>query len=276
MRLTQFLLWRQLLWLAVSLTVVLSLASSSSAAAISQGYRATETNIVPGMLVSLVKDNSTAVQAANTERTDGLLGVAVAANNSLLELASGGNEVQVVTGGVAPAIVSDINGQIKAGDKITASPLNGVGMKALVTGRIVGVAQADFDTSRASRRSVSGRDGKPHDVLVEQLPIQVGVSSYVPPESVNSLVPGFLQTLANTVAGRQVSPVRIIASALLLLIALLAVAVLLYSTARSSIISIGRNPLSEPAVRKSLFQVMGVVVAILLVTFIAIYFILTR
>ncbi len=269
---------RRLKWFFLAIPVVGTclLAAASSAAAISQGYKTGESGIVPGMLVSLEKNNTIVVQAANTERTDGLLGVVVPTNNSLLELASGTGEVQVITTGVAQAIVSDINGVIRAGDKITASPLNGVGMKALTAVRIVGVTQADFDTGKATRRSVTGRDGKARDVLVEPLPIQVGVSSYIPPNETKSIVPGFLQSLANTVAGRNVSPTKVIISGFLLLVAILAVAVLLYSTAHSSIISIGRNPLSEPAVRQSLLQVMAVVVGILLVTFISIYFILTR
>jgi hypothetical protein len=51
--------------------------------------------------------------------------------------------------------------------------------------------------------------------------------------------------------------------------------VLLYSAVKSSIISIGRNPLSEKAVQKSIFQIGFTVLGILLLTLITIYLILT-
>jgi hypothetical protein len=53
------------------------------------------------------------------------------------------------------------------------------------------------------------------------------------------------------------------------------VGILLYSAVRSSIISIGRNPLSEQAVHKSLFEVGLAIVGVLIFTVIVIYLILT-
>jgi len=64
-------------------------------------------------------------------------------------------------------------------------------------------------------------------------------------------------------------------AALLVLFLFAAVIILLYSAVRSSIISIGRNPLSENAVRKGLLEVGLTVVGVLAFTVIVIYLILT-
>jgi len=66
----------------------------------------------------------------------------------------------------------------------------------------------------------------------------------------------------------------VLLAVIVLLLAFISIAVLLYSAVKSSIISIGRNPLSEGAVRKSLLQVGLTIIGILLITLITIYLIL--
>ena len=60
-----------------------------------------------------------------------MLGVVINQDSSLLSLSTGkGSEAQVATSGTVPVLVSDINGAVKRGDHITASPIAGVGMRA--------------------------------------------------------------------------------------------------------------------------------------------------
>ena len=56
----------------------------------------------------------------------------------------------------------------------------------------------------------------------------------------------------------------------------LVVSVIIYSIIRSSIISIGRNPMAQSAVYRNVIQLSTLVLAILGVSVIAIYLILTR
>jgi hypothetical protein len=194
----------------------------------------------------------------------------------LLELDADNKEVQVVTSGVTYGLVSNINGDIKTGDKITTSPIRGVGMKAVESTVIIGTSQADFSTGNAVEQTIEQKGGNPKTVLISAVPIQVNVAFYQPPQQDATNLPPILNDLASSVAaGRQVPPVRILVALIILMVALISMAVLLYSSVRSSVISIGRNPLSEHAVYKSLWQVGLIVLGILLLTLIAIYLILT-
>lgn len=246
--------------------------SAQGVSSIAQGFQTTDTNVVVGALVSLKSGSPNVVELSNSTNTDQLIGIV--GNKSLIELSSGTSSVQVVTDGVAPTLVSDINGEIKAGDKITASPVSGVGMKATTSTLIIGTAQNGFSTSNAEKRTVTDKNGKQKEINVGAISLQVDKVFYEAPQEQASFLPPSLQELANDVAGRQVSPVRVVAAVLLVLFLLAAITILLYSAVRSSIISIGRNPLSEHAVRRSLIQVGLAVVGMLIFVGVVIYFIL--
>jgi hypothetical protein len=246
---------------------------AESTAAISQGFKTNETDIATGALVGLASASQSTVQLSNTERVNQMIGVI--GDKPLIELSNNDKEVQVVISGATLTLVSDINGDIKAGDKIAPSPINGVGMKATTSELVVGTAQSDLSTATTTGKSINDKQGHPQSVKVGSIPVQVNVTYYVAPEDKNSFLPPFLQSLANAVAGKEVSAVRVLISTLVLLFGFVSIAVLMYSSIRSSIISIGRNPLSEGAVRKSLFEVGATSMGILLVMLIAIYLVLT-
>lgn len=256
-----------LLWVAAPL-------DAQNSAAISQGFQTNETNLTTGALVSLERNDKGNVQLANTDRVEQLVGVV--GNNPLVSLSSNTTQVEVVTNGTTSTLVSNINGDIKTGDKITVSPINGVGMRATGGVQIVGTAQEDFADIQTRELSLTDRDGKPQVVRAGMLPVQINVTYFAAPEEKEqTFLPAFLQQLANSIAGREVSVVRVLISLLALLAGFVAAGVLLYSSVQSSIISIGRNPLSEGAVHKSLLQVGVTAIGILLVMVIAIYLILT-
>jgi hypothetical protein len=250
-----------------------NVAQAESTAAISQGFKTAEADLATGALVSLTSDSQSTVQLSNTDRVNQLIGVI--GDRPLIELSNNDKEVQVVISGTTLTLVSDINGEIKSGDKITASPINGVGMKANASSLVVGTAQDDLNSTTTTTKSINDKRGQPQSVKVGAVPVSINVTYYVAPEDKNSFLPPFLQSLANTVAGKEVSAVRVLISSLVLIFGFVSIAVLLYSSIRSSIISIGRNPLSEGAVRKSLFEVGATALGILLVMLIAIYLVLT-
>jgi hypothetical protein len=55
---------------------------------------------------------------------------------------------------------------------------------------------------------------------------------------------------------------------------ILVIGTLVYASVRSSIVSIGRNPLAARSINRSLFEVSGMAVGILLAMLIAVYLIL--
>jgi hypothetical protein len=264
------------LWLASLVLFVFVLPIIASASTyISQSYSTNET-IPVGSIVSLQKNTSDQVVAAASSSVDNLIGVAVNAGNSLLSVNSGqSNQVQVATSGTLPVIVSDINGSIVRGDQITASPINGVGMKATSNVRVVGIAQGDLNESSGSKQTYTDADGAKHPILIGEIPILVNVS-YFFKEPDKTLIPTSLQNMANALAGKSVSSLPIIISGAIFLVTIIVVVSIVFSMVRSSIISVGRNPMSQSAIYRDLIQLSVLVVVILAVGMAAIYLVLTR
>jgi len=246
--------------------------AAANTSGISQGFHTNETNLVMGALMSLDPNDKGSAILANTDRVTNLVGVVE--DKSLLALSNNTPEVQIAIGGTTDVLVSDINGTIHSGDRITASPIDGIGMKAITSTQVIGTAQDGFNLQNASTRTITDAAGAQHTVHIGLVSAQINVSYYTP-QTDQSIVPPFLQQLANYLAGgRQVSIVRIIASIFVFLLAFVSITALLATSVRSSIISIGRNPLSEVAVRKGLFEVGLTSLGILLGSVAIIYLIL--
>jgi len=264
------------LGLGVALVVLLLAVSSWSAegaSSIAQNFKTNDANIVAGALVSLKSNSPNTVELGSSSNVDQLIGVA--GERSLIELSDGEAGIQVVTSGITPMLVSDINGAVKTGDKVTASPIAGVGMRTTTSTLVIGTAQANLSSAQTETHAVTDKSGAKKNVQVGAIPVQVDKVFYEASQDQNSFLPPAFQDFANSVAGHQVSPVRVLVAALLVILLFVAVTILLYSAVRSSIISIGRNPLSESAVSKSLIEVGLTVIGVLAFTVIVIYLILT-
>lgn len=248
--------------------------SVQGASSIAQGFQTNDDHIIAGALVSLKNGEPNSIELSNPENVDRLLGIV--GENSAIELSTGSDKVQVVTSGETKALVSDINGEIKTGDKITSSPLSGIGMKAASSTIVIGTAQADFADISTEASTIKDKDGKAQTVHIGAMLIQVDKVFYESPEdAAGSFIPGAVKDFASNIAGHKVSSVRIVVAGLLVLLLFAVIAILLYSAVHSSIISIGRNPLAEAGVRKSLIEVGLTVVGILVFTVIVIYLVLT-
>lgn len=255
---------------------VFALVSSAYAQTdISKGYLTDETLVI-GSLVSLKTDSTDRVVAASTTSSDALLGVVINTGTSSISVSSGNaSEVQVATSGSLPVLVTDLNGDISPGDHITASPIAGVGMKATNNARIIGVAQGSIAPTSASKQSYTTGEGEQKTALIGQVPIIVNVSYYFK-EPDKTIIPSALQNLANALAGREVSTLPIVISAAIFIVTIIIVSSIIYSMIRNSIISVGRNPLSQSAIYRDLIQLSALVLVILAVAVAAIYFVLTR
>lgn len=227
-----------------------------------------------GSIVSLEKNATDTVIAADSASVDNLLGVVISSGSSLLNLSTGqGDQVQVATDGTLPVLVSDINGTIERGDHVTASPVKGVGMLATSNIRVIGIAQGPMSSTK--KQSYTTADGETKSMIIGEVPVLVNVAYYFK-EPDKTIVPAAIQNVANSLAGKEVGTVPILISGAVFIIMLIVVASLVYSMIRSSIISVGRNPLSQSAIYRDLIQLSGLVVAILGVGLITIYLILTR
>jgi len=240
---------------------------------ISQSYITTD-SLSEGSIVSLKKDSTDEVEASSSKNVDNIFGIVINDSNALLRISSKqGTQVQVATEGNVSVLVSNVNGDIKRGDHITASPIEGVGMKATGNVRIVGIAQSDMVGQK--KQTIKDADGKDETVLLGEVPVLVNVA-YFFKQPDKTIIPAAIQNMANTLAGRDVSTLPILISAGIFFVMLVVVSSIVYSMIRSSIISIGRNPMSQSAVYRDLIQMSTLVLAILTVGVIAIYLVLTR
>lgn len=248
---------------------------AGAATLVSQTYVASS-NIPVGSVASLHKGTTDHVDSASASNANDILGVVVNSNNSELSITSGqGNLVNVATSGIEQVLVSDINGSIIQGDPITASPINGVGMKATNNVKIVGLAQDNFPNGSATKATYTGQDKSKQSVMVGQVPVQINVTYYYKQPD-KTLIPQAVQNIANALAGKKVNALPILISISIFIITMIVVVSIIYSMIHSSIISVGRNPMSQAAVYRNVIQLSALVIVIIAVGLGAIYLVLTK
>ncbi len=242
---------------------------------ISRAY-SSNTSIPNGSLVSLDATNKNYVVTSNTNNSNLLLGVAVTKNNSLLEVNSSNSTIQVAVSGIVDTLVSNVNGNIKTGDQIGASPFNGIGMLAAASSHVVGMAQSPFDVNgvNVQHQQVKDVNGKVNTITIGYIPVKIanGTSSSVSSGGGNKL--NFLQSVVKSLNGHVISTARIVLSIIVALVATGILLTLIYAAIFGSLVSIGRNPLAKHEVFRTLAYVVGMAVITALVAGITIYFLL--
>lgn len=268
---------RRGVWLSLCATVVSLVAAPFAMAltSVSEGYNG-DSKLPLASIVSLKKDSVRDIELTATGNVDNMLGVVIPPENSLLSLTNGSaTQTQVASSGEVQVLVSDINGSVKRGDHITASPLSGVGMKTTTNARVLGIAQGDMPDGDTSKQTYKDASGTEHTVKIGTVPVQINISYYFK-EPDKTLVPSALQNVANSLAGKEVSTMPILISVAIFTVMIVVVASIIYSLIKNSIISVGRNPLSQSAVYRGVIQLSALVLAILGVGVVAIYLVLTR
>ena len=246
-----------------------------AATLLSQAYVANE-QVPVGSIVSLQKSSTTQIEAATIDNSKYLLGVIIQDESSQISISSKKDkQVYVATSGIEPVLVSDINGEITVGDPITASPIKGVGMKATGNAKIVGVAQDDFPNTSAKEQSYNDEKGQKQTTKLGQVTVLVNVAYYYK-EPEKTLIPPAVQKIADALAGKKVNSLPILVSIGIFITTMIVVVIIVYSMIRSSIISVGRNPMSQAAIYRNVMQLSALVVAILAVAVGSIYMVLTK
>lgn len=264
-----------LLSVLAGLSVILAPSLVSAATLISQGYTS-DAPIPSGAIVSLKKDSITDVTKATIDNANNIFGVVVNDGSSQLTIANEGkDQVQIALSGIEQVLVSDINGSINVGDQITSSPISGVGMKASASAKVVGVAQDKFPNSSAVKQDYKDKGGQSHSAKIGQVSALVNVAYYYKqPEK--TIIPSAIQNLANALAGKKVNALPILLSVGIFIITLIVVVSIIYALIHSSIISVGRNPMSQSAVYRNVIQLSLLVVIILAASIVSIFMILRK
>lgn len=247
------------------------------AQAVVQGYGTTG-NIQTGMILRLVAGQTGTVEPATGTSTTNIFGVAVNPSAADVTIASGtAAQTYVATSGTYEVLVSNQDGAIKSGDYVSLSSIDGIGMKAdttqpLVVGKAVGAF--DGKTNAINTTSLKTDTGKELTVSIGEIPVSVAVGHNPLQQTQTPDVPGFLAHLAEATTQKPVNPVRLYLGLAVLGLTAIIVTVMLYSAVRSSIVSIGRNPLSKRSITKSMFQAVTVSVMIFIVGLFAVYLLL--
>lgn len=230
-----------------------------------QGY-SSNTVLSDGALVSTTPSDSRKVESANSKNRDRLLGIVVKPDDALVIFSSGSNQVQVVTSGTAIIQVTAANGDVHLGDPLTVSPISGVAMLATSGGKIVGYAQEDFIPNGSGQKKVELTDekGQKKTVVVGTVNAKIGVTDWTSSSEPNSTILNGLRSFIGGAVGRPVTNTQALMAVAVIVLALTASGIILFSAVSSSIHSIGRNPLSKGIIRRSLFVMIGLSMIVLI------------
>ncbi len=249
--------------------VIIGAAGSATAQSVLQSYRSDE-KLQRGMLVTLNKDDQTKIEAVTDKNLAKLKGVVADSNDSPVTLGGQGN-IFVATTGIYEVLVSNENGKIKSGDYVSVSSLSGIGMKANDTQSVIlGRATIDFDGGGDSVAKTEVSNGT--TVSFGRITVDIGIGNnplLKPP--LKESVPNAIEEVANELAGKSVSAARVYLAITILLITAGVAGTTLFSGVRSTIIAVGRNPLSKGTIYKGLIQVVVISLIIFITGLFAVY-----
>ncbi len=244
-----------------------------------QGYAA-DTTIDNGTIVQLTGKESNRVKVAVQSELQNMFGVTVDRSQLPLTISNGDlqNETFVAVSGTYNVLVSSQGGDIKSGDYVTLSSLNGIGMKAGTEEKTVfGRAAASFDGKGVTlgKTEIKDKSGKTYKtVTLGSIPVTIDIKRNPNTKSTKVNVPEVLQRIGEVVAEKEVSPVRIYLSMGITAISLIAAIIVIYSGVRNGLISIGRNPMSKKSIFRALLEIILTSLLILIIGLFAVYLLL--
>jgi len=241
------------------------------AQAVTQGY-ASDATLQRGMIVKIDEEDTTKVEAVTQETAEGAYGVVVNPNDAPATLSTESQQVFVASAGKYQILVNDQNGPINAGDYIVVSSISGIGMKVDQIQPIV-VARALESFSGSGERIGSAQVGE-DSVNIGRILADVSVSGNPLQKPPVQRLPDVLRRIAEDVAQKPISMVRLYLSLAILTVSTVLAGSLLYSGIRSAITSIGRNPLSKKSIFRGMFQVIIVGLIIFIVGIFGVYLLL--
>lgn len=233
-----------------------------------------------GSVVELNSKNDSEVQLSTKSNLQNMFGVVVDKQELPITLSSDGlkNETFVAVSGTYRVLVSNEGGDVKPGDYVTMSSVNGVAMKAGTEQKTVfGRANAQFDASSLvlSKTQLKQADGSVNkEVSIGMVPVSVNIQRNPNIKSTKSDLPDFLQRLGQAIAEKEVSPIRIYLSLAITAISLISGIIVLYSGVRNGIIAIGRNPMTKKSIFRALLEVILTSILILVIGLFAVYLLL--
>ena len=250
---------KSLIFVAATIVALFAVASITEAQTITQGYGA-DSVLQRGMIVGLKKDDLRKVEPINGDQFDRVHGVVISANDSAVLLGNDTEKVYVASGGRFSVLVSDQDGDINSGDFVTISSVSGIGMRAgdkdpIILGKALESFKSSDDALVVGTAKVKDIAGNEQTIRIGRVTVDVSIGKNPLLKSDNTL-PTVLKRASELIAGKAVSPIRVYLSLVILATSAMIAGSLIYSAVRSSLIAIGRNPLSKKSIIRGLFQVV--------------------
>jgi len=244
-----------------------------------QGYAA-DSDLQDGTIVQLVGDKAIKVAPATNKDLQQMYGVTVDPHRLSVTIsdASLTHEVFVATSGTFNVLVNTQGGEIKAGDYITMSALDGVGMKAGTDQKTVfGRAAGGFDGKSKSVGSTTLKydiGGDSETVQIGIIPVAINIQRNPNDKSTKANLPKVLQRIGEAIAEKPIGPMRIYLSIAVTGLSIMVALVTLYAGIRNAIIAIGRNPLSKKSIFRGLAEIILTSFLILIIGLFTVYLLL--
>ncbi len=151
-------------------------------------------------------------------------------------------------------------------------------MKATRTDRIiVGRAATDIDlnndTNVVAKQTIRNQVNQERVVKIGRVEVDIAIGKN-PVYQEKLVAPVFLRNFGESIAGKPVSSLRIYMSLSILIVSGAVASSLVYSAIRSSMVAVGRNPLSKKSIMRSLLQVVVISLVIFLCGLAGMYIIL--
>lgn len=252
--------------------------TSGQALAETQGYQTQETGLQNGMVVAAknvsVSDGNTVtyVEKSSASRADKTIGIVVDQRSGSVTTSEPGSTVYVATSGSAIAYVSDVNGKVRKGDLVVASPIEGVLMRSTIgTSGVVGIAMQDFPEDSTETVKLQTNNG--HDIEVKIATVQINMDTKTTKNSAD-VSKSILQRIGEALVRREVTSTQAFIATIIFVLLLIVVGGIIYAAVSSTIISLGRNPFARKTILRSLMQVTILVAVVLAVGLGAIYWVL--
>lgn len=230
--------------------------------AITRGYTSSDSGLQSGMVVSLAENNSNTsdVERTSKDNIEKIVGVVVNQGDNLLTVSSGAAEVLVESEGVVNAYVSDINGEVKTGDKLVISPLKGVLIRKLSNSVALVIATAAEDITSTENYTYQDSN-QSKQTKVSKIKIKLNNLGYSNDIASSDSA---LSRVGRAIAGKSVSEIRVVIAMILFVIVLIAEAGIIYGAISSAITALGRNPFANKIISRELIKIIAIAIIVLI------------
>jgi hypothetical protein len=221
----------------------------------------------PGMVVALDKATAKTVKPAPADNSNVIYGVVIDPSDAPITLGGQNSQFYVATSGTYQVLVTKANGNIKTGDYLSMSSINGVAAKAKVGQSVIlGRAASDFN---GTNNVVSNTNG----VTLGRILVNITVQKN-PLTSADPSLPDYLRRVANGLADKDVPVIRVYTALAIFVVSMIGAVVILWSGVQSSLVSIGRNPLSRKTIFRAMYKVVFTGLGVFIIGLAGVYLLL--